>query len=177
MRRQDTSKRAKDELCKILAHYIAEELLPWVRTFPDEFFRQVYRLNGWGYRPGTTKRTPQVGKLINKYVYEQLPKGVLDELRRRNPVTEKGYRKHKHFQFLTVDTGHPHLDRQITVVTTLMRISSTKQEFEDLFAKAFPNGCEQLRLPLVIDVPDQNESGINHHKASIFEVTRTLDIE
>jgi len=57
----------------------------------------------WGYRPGYAKRTPYVGKLINKYVYEQLPPGVLPQLRRLNPVTERGFRRHKHFQFLTAD--------------------------------------------------------------------------
>jgi hypothetical protein len=30
-------------------------------------------------------------------------------LKLRNPTTERGYRRHKHFQFLTADTGHPHL--------------------------------------------------------------------
>ena len=24
---------------------------PWLKTFPDEFFRQVYRLHNWEYRP------------------------------------------------------------------------------------------------------------------------------
>ncbi|HEX6640990.1 MAG TPA: P63C domain-containing protein, partial [Thermoanaerobaculia bacterium] len=62
--------RAKDELIKILEQYISPELLPWVRKFPEEFFREIYRIHGWEYKPGTTKRTPQVGKLINKYVYE-----------------------------------------------------------------------------------------------------------
>lgn len=147
------AERAKDELSKILANYISAELLPWVTMFPNEFFRQVYRLHGWEYKPGTAKRTPLVGKLINKYIYEQLPGGVLDELRRRNPVTEKGYRKHKHFQHLTADTGHPHLDRQITVVTTLMRIAATRAEFEELFARAFAKPT-QMKLPLVVPVPD-----------------------
>jgi hypothetical protein len=143
------AQRAQDELRQILTHYIAEELQPWIRTFPDEFFRQVYRLHGWEYKPGTAKRTPFVGKLINKYIYEQLPPGVLDELRRRNPVTEKGYRRYKHFQMLTVDTGHPHLDKQIMVTTTLMRVAASKEEFIDLFDRAF---SRQQRLPLVVDV-------------------------
>ena len=150
------AERAKEELSRILAHYIAEELRPWLKTFPDPFFEQVYRLQGWEYRPGTAKRTQYVGKLINKYIYGELPPGVLDELRRRNPTTEKGYRRHKHFQFLTADTGHPHLDKQITVVTTLMRIASDRDEFEELFGRAFSKPV-QGRLPLVIKVPDAEQ--------------------
>jgi P63C domain len=140
--------RARDELQQILSYYVQEELQPWTKTFPDEFFRQIYRLQDWEYRPGTAKRTPYVGKLINKYIYDQLPPGVLDELRELNPVTDKGWRRHKHFQYLTSETGNKHLDRQISTVTTLMRIAEDKEQFEDLFEKAFPP--PQQRLPLVV---------------------------
>jgi hypothetical protein len=142
-------KRPADELRRILAAYIAEELRPWLKTFPDEFFRQIYRLQGWDYKPGSAKRTPYVGKLINKYIYEQLPPGVLVELRKRNPVTESGYRKHKHFQLLTADTGSPHLDKQIVATTTIMKVSDDQADFEDNFDKAYAQ-YYQHRLPLKI---------------------------
>jgi hypothetical protein len=44
------AERARDELNKILEAYIAKELLPWTRRFPDEFFRQIYRLHGWEFQ-------------------------------------------------------------------------------------------------------------------------------
>jgi hypothetical protein len=140
--------RAKRELRLILEKYVSVELRQWVKTFPDEFFEQIYRLNGWDFRPGTTRRTPQVGKLINFLVYDRLPPGVHDELRRLNPRTSKGYRVHKHHQFLA-NTGNEHLDRQISHVMLLMRIARTKAEFDDLFERAFPS--PQLRLPLVLE--------------------------
>ncbi len=142
--------RDRHELQLVLEKYVSAELRPWVKTFPDEFFGQIYRLHGWDFRSGTSKRTPQVGKLVNKYVYDQLPPGVHDELRRRNPRTPKGYRLHKHHQLLTADTGNVHLDRQISTVMTLMRIANSKAEFEDLFERAYPP--PQMRLPLVIEV-------------------------
>jgi len=145
--------RAKDELAKILEAYVQAEYRPWTRMFPEEFFKQIYRINKWEYKPGTAKRTPLVGHLINKYVYGQLPPGVLDELRKVNPIVEGGYRKRKHFQHLTADTGNEHLDRQITSVITLMRISDTKEELEHNIAKAFgkPSPGIQQRLPLLIE--------------------------
>ncbi|HUU84612.1 MAG TPA: P63C domain-containing protein [Phycisphaerae bacterium] len=151
--------RAKAELQKILEAYISEELLPWTKRFPDEFFKQIYRLQGWDYKPGTAKRIPYVGKLINKYVYEKLPEGVLPKLRERNPVTEKVWRTYKHHQLLTVDTGNKHLDRQITAVLTIMRVSDDKEQFEELFEKAFPVPFQQLRLPLVVNVDSDDQSG------------------
>ncbi|MFA6216265.1 MAG: P63C domain-containing protein [Candidatus Omnitrophota bacterium] len=141
--------RAKNELQRLLAAYIAEELRPWVKTFPNEFFKQIYKIHSWEYRAETVKKPQYVGKFINKYIYDQLPSGVLDELRKRNPVTEKGYRRYRHFQFLTVDTGNPHLDKQITKVITLMQVSDSKESFEDNFKKVFAKEY-QHQLPLVV---------------------------
>lgn len=141
--------RAKNELQKLLEVYIAEELRPWVKTFPNEFFKQIYKIHNWQYRSDTVKKPQYVGKFINQYIYDQLPPGVLDELRKRNPVTEKGYRRYRHFQFLTVDTGDPHLDKQITKVITLMQVSDSKEAFEDNFDKVFAKEY-QHRLPLIV---------------------------
>jgi hypothetical protein len=118
---------------------------------PPLFPRIVFHCGRWPYRVGSTKRTQYVGKLINKLIYEQLPAPVLPTLQERNPVTERGYRKHKHFQFLTADTGNVHLDRQITAVTMIMKVSDDKKDFEDNFKRAFAKEYQE-RLPLVVDV-------------------------
>lgn len=144
--------RARDELQRILEAYIAPELMPWTKRFPDSFFEQIYKVQGWEFKPGTAKRTPQVGKLINKYIYEQLPPGILDRLRELNPTDERGQRRHKHHQYLTVDTGVESLDRQIIAVTTLMRAAANRAQFEELFERVFPpKDGRQERLALVID--------------------------
>jgi hypothetical protein len=142
--------RARDELARILEQYVNAEFRPWIKTFPDDFFKEVYRLQGWEFKPGTSKRTPYVGKLVNKYIYEQLPQGVLDELRRLNPKVGRG-RARKHHQFLTEGTGSTHLDKQIISTLTLMRAAETKQQFEDLFERVYPP--PQPRLPLFVEVP------------------------
>ncbi len=147
--------RARDELARILEMYVQPDFRPWIKTFPDDFFREIYRLQGWEYKPGTSKRTPYVGKLVNKYVYEQLPPGVVEELRRLNPRTEKGYRARKHHQFLTDGTGNNHLDKQIISTLTLMRAAESKQQFEDLFERVHPS--PEPRLPLFIDVPTDDD--------------------
>lgn len=146
--------RAKNELAQILRAYVAEELRPWMKRFPDEFFKQIYRMQGWEFREGNSKRPGYVGNLINKYIYEQLPEGVLEEIQRMNPSNEKGNRSHKHHQYLTEGTGNLHLDRQISTVTTLMRISDDKHQFEAMFDRAFPPATP--KLPLVIDVDGED---------------------
>ena len=144
--------KAKRELSQILEAYIVAELRPYLTMFPAEFFKQIYRLHGWDYRPGSTHRPQYVAKFINRYIYEKLPEKVLPKLRELNPLTDKGYRKHKHFQFLTEDTGSPHLDKQISTVTTLMRISRDKTEFNDMFGRAFEPHYQQ-QMPLIVDIP------------------------
>ncbi len=127
----------RDDLERILEAYIARELLPWTKRFPDDFYEQLFRLRGWQYRPISVKRPKYVGKLTNELVYEKLPQGVLDELRNKNPVTPKGYRKYRHFQFLTEDIGNPHLEKQVASVITLMKASNNWATFNRLFNRVF----------------------------------------
>jgi hypothetical protein len=88
-----------------------------------------------------------MGKFINKYVFEALPPGVLAELKLRLPKNEHGNRRAKLWQLLTVDTGIPHLDRQLTADITIMQLSDTKQQFEDQWDRLFG---KQQRLPLLM---------------------------
>ena len=123
--------RKRGDLHKILEAYIAKELIPWAKRFPDSFYEEIFRLNGWDYDPSSVARPAVVGKMTNTYVYEALPEGVLDELRAKNPE-----KKRKHHQYLTEDVGHPHLQRQITATTTLMRASEDWDGFKKLFEAA-----------------------------------------
>jgi hypothetical protein len=142
--------RPRDELHKILAAYISPELLPWAKRFPDEFYKQICRLNGWMFNPFNPAGGPRlIGKITNQLVYDKLPDGVIDELRRKNPVVyNHGRRKYKNFQFLTDDIGNPHLEKQVTVVTILMRVSPNRKTFEILFDRAFPSTNKQIEMTL-----------------------------
>jgi hypothetical protein len=85
MKRLDTTRFAhRDEIERILRAYVSEELLPWTQRFPDEFFKQIYRLQGWKFEPGNAKRQQVVGHLVNRLIYEQLSPGILPALQRRN---------------------------------------------------------------------------------------------
>ncbi|MDO8751874.1 MAG: P63C domain-containing protein [Dehalococcoidia bacterium] len=140
--------RDRDELNRILEAYINKELLPWSKTFPDEYYRQMFRLKGWQYSPPSVKRPQIVGKLTNDLVYRKLPHGVIEELKRQNPINAAGRRRHKLFQFLTEDIGNPHLKEQLVAVTTLMRAAPTWPAFQRLFGRAFPNEGTQGEFDL-----------------------------
>ena len=133
--------RARDELQKILSAYVSPELLPWTKRFPDSFYEHLHRIRGWKYAPGNTARTSYIGKLTNTLIYEQLPPGVLAELRAKNPRNPStNRRKHTHHEFLTDDVGNPHLEKQIMTVTTLLSVSDDWKEFCRLFSKKYPPG-------------------------------------
>ena len=121
--------REKTELQRILEKYIAEELRSWTKKFPDVFFEQVYRLHGWDYRKLNKYHPQYIGKIINKYVYEKLPSGVLAALKSQNPVNPNGNRSHKHHQFLSEDIGDENLKLQINQVVSIMKISENIDEF------------------------------------------------
>src|ERR1700730_298455 len=137
----------RDEITKILEQYIAPHLMPWTLRFPDEFFRQVYRIHGWPYVPGNRKMPQCVGTFINKYIYEPLPPGVLEKLQELNPVTEKGWRATQNHRFLT-DTGNIHLDRQITSTITIMALSDNKEQFKDNFNRVHSSKVAEKNGPL-----------------------------
>lgn len=139
--------RERFELHKILAAYISDEILKWQLTFTDDFYKEVYRLWGLPFIPKYIKNKPSfIGKLTTKYIYEQLPKGVVDKIKEKTGKTEKGNWKYKWHQSLTPEIGREHLKKQIIEVTTLMSISQTKEEFDDLFQRKYHSKPIQLQI-------------------------------
>lgn len=140
--------RSRKALEEILDEFIAKELRKWAKTFPDEFYKELFRLRGWQYVPFSVKRPGVVGHWTNDLVYDRLAPGVLDELRRKNPRGSKGRRMQKHFQWLTEDVGHPRLREHLTAVMALMRISTSWRKFHGAMQRAFPKYGDPLELPL-----------------------------
>lgn len=143
-----TQFKARSELQKILAAYVSPALLPWNPKFPDAFYEQLHRVRGWPYRPGNSHRNSYIGKLTKALIYEPLPNGVIQKLEEKNPyISEKKGRKYRHFQYLTEEIGNPHLEKQISIVTTLLTISDSWDEFLKHFSRAFPVRLGLFSLP------------------------------
>lgn len=87
----------------ILARFIGE-LQQYVRTFPNEFYAQIFRLNGWEVTPEKLRNRPGIiGAWTIELVYDCFPLGTVKELRTRNRRLPNGELLHKHFQFLTTE--------------------------------------------------------------------------
>ena len=139
--------RENDELQKILSRYISSKLLPWQKKFPDVFYTELFRLNGWEYTvKGIKKRPGVIGKWTNKLVYEQLPAGVLDELKKRMPKNAKGKNTARLHQLLTEDIGSPDLVAQVNQVITLFQLSDNMEHMWKQFERLQARQMGQISL-------------------------------
>ena len=140
--------RSRRALEKILDNFLRDERGKWAKTFPDDFYAEVFRLRGWRYVPLSVSRPQVLGHVTNDIVYERLAPGVLDELRRRVPRDDQGRRKHRFHQWLTDDVGHPKLREHLASVTTLMRASDNWRQFYRMLDKSLPSLNTTLPLPI-----------------------------
>lgn len=147
--------RERYELQKILKAYISEALLPWQRQFPNVYYKEIFRLNGWDFSVSeiTRRRPGVVGTWTNQFVYEQLPKDVLKTLKEKTPKNEAGKYKAKLHQSLTEDVGHPGLQSQISSVVALMQISENWDAFKAHFERLRSHRAGQLSLNMPNSLP------------------------
>lgn len=139
--------RERNALQVILQAYINEELLKWQKMFPDTFYYQIFRLNKWDYTVrGINKRPSIIGKWTNKLIYEQLPKGVLEELKVKTPKSPEGNYTARFFQSLTPDIGHPELTSQIYKVIGIMQISDNWNDFISNFNRMISRESGQMEI-------------------------------
>lgn len=139
--------RVERALALILEKYVSEDMQPWMKTYPIEFYEQICRLNGWPIEYAID-RPSVVGHYTNDIIYERLAPGVLEELRTRNPVLPDGNRRHRHHQWLTPSHGHPELQKHLEAVIALMRVSSDWESFKRKLDIAYPKPGQQLLLLL-----------------------------
>ena len=150
--------RERNALATILEEFITDELQPWTKTFPYEFYQEIFRLKGWDGPKG--KKRPQViGHYTNDLVYARIAPGVLEELRRKNPpVLPSGARKSRHHQWFT-DSGHPRLKEHLAAIMALQRVSPDDawDTFMNYVDRAFPKHS-QLGLPQTADEEEEEEA-------------------
>lgn len=139
--------RDNDNLEKLLSLYVAKEFLPYLKTFVEAFYEEIYRLKKWEYNPKKNKYQV-VGKYTLKYVYGCLPSEVVEAVKKQTPRTKGGNYTRKLFQSLTAEVGKPHLDRALGGVIALLKSSATWGGFERAYARAYGEQKDQLVLPL-----------------------------
>jgi hypothetical protein len=146
--------RSREALQEILEKYLRKDFAAWAKRFPDEFYKQMFRLRGWQWRGMKVNRPSVVGKYTNDLVYQRLAPGILEELQRRNSKDEKGHREGKHHSLLTEDYGVPSLQQHLYATTKFMEASSTWDQFYRSMQRAFP----KLNSTLFLNFPEPEDT-------------------
>jgi len=145
--------RARTALADILESFIRKELAAWAKRFPDDYYKQLFRLKKLEYEEISSKRPPMIGKITKDIVYKRLAPMVLDELERLNPKDDDGRRKAHHHRWLTDDVGHPKLREHLTKLIVLTEAADDWQEFIRKLDKGHP----KYDLPLLALIARKTE--------------------
>lgn len=135
-------------LQKILDKYLTDEWAKWTKTFPDDYYKELFRLKSIPYPPipSSTKKPSYVGHWTNDIIYSRLAPGVLAELKKKNPRLPSGNRSRKYFQYLTSDYGHPELKELLSNVIFLMKGYLNWEDFKGGLDRAKPKYGKTLHL-------------------------------
>lgn len=129
--------REKQALAKILEAFVVKELQPWLKSFPDDYYVELFRLYKLPFPPtgNPSWRPGFFGHITNSVVYDRLAPGLLPELKRLASKEERKARLHQH---LSSDVGHPKLQSHMGSIVTLLKLSNTPEEFRKYVDRFHP---------------------------------------
>jgi hypothetical protein len=132
--------RPPNELEFKMAYFLADELRPWEKTFPDKFWLELGRLTNW---TNLKLRPKYWGKLVNEFVYEALDRDIAKYLQENKPPKYTGQR---YFQWLHEDRGVKALNEHIFTVIGLAKTCNNINELRYEVDKNFSKDYFQPRL-------------------------------
>lgn len=133
--------REKRALQVKLQAFIAEDMQKWVKTFPDEFWQELARLEGIRYQ--ARHRPLRWGNYVLRFVYNAMDPDVAKKLKEMNPNPSHGNNLHQ----LLRDFGRDKLHQQLGGVIAIMRECNDMAEFRARFIKVFERK-DQLELDI-----------------------------
>lgn len=143
--------RSRDELARILEAFVAKELQPWVKTFPADFYEQMFRLRDLPFPNNGVKKPQYFGHLTNDVIYRRLAPGIWKELKEQAEKDERGRLKHHLHRKLTIEIGHPKLKELVISVTTIMKLSDQWGDFKNKLDRVHPAYNETMLLPFDLE--------------------------
>jgi len=126
--------RDRDALQKLLDRYLREDLMRWVKTFPDGLYEEWYRLLRWEHLDPIRQRPGILGTYTKRLVYDKLLPGLTEALHNK-----RGEESHRLHQYLSDDAGRKHLERHLIVLESLAHPAQSWEDYEDLVHRVVPN--------------------------------------
>lgn len=146
----------QSQLDKILGLYVLDKPQKWEKIFPWTFYREIFRLYNLPFTAENIKRPGFIGTLTNKYVYGNLPKGILEKLKKETPRGKGGNFKHHLHRLLTTEVGKEDAKKTIYAIETLFSISENMEEFKKLEEK-YRRQKELLYIDLGLAIENEKE--------------------
>jgi P63C domain-containing protein len=147
--------RDQRALQEILNAYIGKELAKWAKRFPDEFYREIFRLRSWHYDPKSSRRPMLMAQITVDLVFDRIGPGLTKELReRRQEIFEASGKKGKLHQVLSTDVGHPALQHHLSGLTFMGK--AFKDGDWNNFYKAVDVAAPRYNRTLTLPFPEQS---------------------
>lgn len=130
-----------------VSKYVLPERTKWEKRFPENFYREIYRLNKWDWAHYEKNKTHYsvMGTWTDKYIWKTFPKEVQERIKQLNYRLDSGTLEFKNHQFLT-QPGIDELEAKILQVVAVMETCQTWKEFESrMFPKLNPGQPRQLQ--------------------------------
>ncbi len=138
--------RAKNALIKLLEKYISKDALPWVKTFDDDFYKEMLRLHGYAYDSNSVKRPMSFARRTED-IYKRLAPGIRDELGRLVRRGSSGRPNEKLFQYLSKHEGYRKLLEMLTGVKVIMKLSADLHDYEKKLDRVYPRFGDTIQIP------------------------------
>ncbi|MGO7605181.1 P63C domain-containing protein [Rhizobium ruizarguesonis] len=139
-------KRARDALIRLLEQYVSRDALPWLKTFDDDFYKEMFRIHGYKYEPGSVKR-PMIFAKRTEDIYNRLAPGIREELQKVVKRGKSGRPSQKLFQHLTQNEGYIALLQLLAGTKAVLRLSKSTEDYEQKMDQLFPRFGETMKLP------------------------------
>ncbi len=127
----------RNEIAKLMQPYLREAFQKWAGVFPHAFYREVYQIHGWNYQPGAHHHPQILSQFLHDYVYRAVPVEVRHELTWKTPKVSSEEKCKPQHPFLTENTGVLTLDKIISNITVLVRVSNNPKQFQSFYHSAF----------------------------------------
>ena len=150
--------RDRKTLEDILEKYLSPRCAAYAKTFPDEFYKEIFRLKGWEWQGMNINRPQVVGHYTNYIVYARLAPGLLKQLDLFNLKMGDGERGHKHYQHMTENVGYPelvkHLSGAIAIMNTVTH-NNPKRTWDE-FMRRIQRWRPKTNTNLDLNLPDDD---------------------
>jgi hypothetical protein len=138
--------RKRKALDRIIEKYVREDAQPYAKLFDIEFYRNIYRLNGWDFDPAKSARPGVIGHWTND-IYDRLAPGVKMALHKRVKRNVSGKPTQKLTQYLTKEEGKPEMLRLLEGVIVAMKLSDTWIDFQEKLDRLYPRFGDTIQIP------------------------------